>query len=813
MIAPFLPSLPSPLRAAVAAGLSALLAGCIFDQANRGTIVDNEVRTGILYLADGNPAPNARVRVYPVNHQPDTSAAAGQAAYVTATDAQGRYSVKVAKGEFNILGDKDGSYAFQDSVFFGGGNGTLAPDTLSRPGSVAGVIALQPNHNPISCLVQFLGTHAFANVDANGRFRVPDLAAGDYTVRVATTIPEYTPLFLHVRVRSGRDDTLPDTLRLPYIGIPVVTGLKAVYDTADAVVNLSWDPVAYRDFSEYLIYRDPQGVLAPAVRPIGSSTAPVFADTLLGDAAGFLDPADRNTLPFEYRVRVRNKSDQVGLSYGRIPVQAVGPGHARPWDSLELRAFRWDSAKKADRVVVLARLRSPKGGLKSIRWSIVPGDSLIATRALGGAMQAEDSVAFDWRAEGSFGVLIRVEDLAGKGITDTLHVPGNSAPIKRTMVMPEYGFQADGADSVDCSVQDPDGDSIRYSLRNNPSWLSIGPDGFLRSAGSNAEAGRYAGIVVSASDGRRTVESDPFAVVLNSTPWETFGTVPDGSGSGRAVAIGSRIYLLGASTKSPQTVLVFTPASRSWAEAPPLPEELRDYDVQAVGSSLFVIGGFRNTGDSTTSLLNLAPWAYDTLTRAWTRKNPMPTGRRNPTLALLDGKILVIGGTEYHGSGIAAVEVFDPAANTWTRKKDMPLESGYPRIGSNASAIGWNGLVYAFGFVGAPVGGANSRLVVYDPVAETWTNRASMRGQWAHRAAGVINGKFYAAGGTAFAEYTAEVEAFDPATNTWAQKTPMPKALAGSTSAVVGNHLYLFHGYEMGTFTNVVQRYDPGLDP
>src|ERR1041384_3170664 len=106
-------NLKTPLSLALL--LSLALAGCIFDkEANRGSVVDNELRVGKLFLADGSPAVNARVRLYPINHVPDSTTAV----FSTRTDTSGGYALQsVRVGTYNILGDLDGELSFQDSVY------------------------------------------------------------------------------------------------------------------------------------------------------------------------------------------------------------------------------------------------------------------------------------------------------------------------------------------------------------------------------------------------------------------------------------------------------------------------------------------------------------------------------------------------------------------------------------------------------------------------------------------------------------------------------------------------------------------------
>ncbi len=56
----------------------------------------------------------------------------------------------------------------------------------------------------------------------------------------------------------------------------------------------------------------------------------------------------------------------------------------------------------------------------------------------------------------------------------------------------------------------------------------------------------------------------------------------------------------------------------------------------------------------------------------WTYKAIMPTARGFVSGCVLDGKLYVIGGFPSHYSVTAAVEMYDPATDAWTRRADMP---------------------------------------------------------------------------------------------------------------------------------------------
>ena len=102
----------------------------------------------------------------------------------------------------------------------------------------------------------------------------------------------------------------------------------------------------------------------------------------------------------------------------------------------------------------------------------------------------------------------------------------------------------------------------------------------------------------------------------------------------------------------------------------------------------------------------------------WTRKADMPTPRFGMATAVVNDKIYVVGGNatetaRLNSRALAAVEEYDPATDTWTRKRDLPTPGGYLTL----SAPGVDGRLYLIG--GGNPGAA--RVDIYDPVPDTWS--------------------------------------------------------------------------------------------
>ena len=197
------------------------------------------------------------------------------------------------------------------------------------------------------------------------------------------------------------------------------------------------------------------------------------------------------------------------------------------------------------------------------------------------------------------------------------------------------------------------------------------------------------------------------------------------------------------------------------------------------------------------------------MSNTWTQKADMPTARAGHATSVVDGKIYVIGGNPGNipwDPPLATVEMYDPAADTWTRKADMPTARDY----LTASSV--NGKIYA-------IGGAESTafekyhgfttVEEYDPATNSWTAKSDL-----HRArdavtSNVIDGKIYVLGG-----WTPYNEMYDPETDTWTKIAVMPVVVAGPTSGLVDGKIYLLGGIADwgGAGSDVVQAYDPQTD-
>lgn len=139
-------------------------------------------------------------------------------------------------------------------------------------------------------------------------------------------------------------------------------------------------------------------------------------------------------------------------------------------------------------------------------------------------------------------------------------------------------------------------------------------------------------------------------------------------------------------------VLRFDSGTGTWSALTPMPEPRSSHHALIVGSTLYVVGGWKLAGDPTEE-----EWST-TLLRcdlsqpscAW-ESSPTPFRARAFGAAAQDGKLFVFGGLTPDEDESKAVFVYDTASGSWSRGPDFPGQS------ISIRATTWKGSVYANG--------------------------------------------------------------------------------------------------------------------
>ncbi len=202
--------------------------------------------------------------------------------------------------------------------------------------------------------------------------------------------------------------------------------------------------------------------------------------------------------------------------------------------------------------------------------------------------------------------------------------------------------------------------------------------------------------------------------------------------------------------------------------------------------------------------------AFAVTDNSWSLRSSSPL-RYFAASAVLNGSLYILGGTtdfENLLGGSDRVDAYDPVTNTWAQKAPLPT----PLARAGAGVV--NGILYVAG--GRDEGGASSKLFAYDPSTDSWSERAEMPDRRMDVAVGVVNGILYVLGGYSLAEGThvGRLTAYDPTTDSWSVKASMPTARGELGALVVDGALYAIGGITASGMMMLddVETYDPAAD-
>ena len=278
--------------------------------------------------------------------------------------------------------------------------------------------------------------------------------------------------------------------------------------------------------------------------------------------------------------------------------------------------------------------------------------------------------------------------------------------------------------------------------------------------------------------------------------WVTLTPDPNAKVTPAVVAIDGKLYVHGFDQDAfgnqgsfAPRLSIYDPASNSWTIGAS-PSHIRAFaSAGAIDGKMFVVGGciMSDCRIGVTSALEI----YDPATNTWSSGAPMPTARFGMAAGVIGGKLYVTAGTTACPpcSTTSAMEIYDPVTNAWT------TGAAIPNTRELAASAVVNGLLHVIGgYERGSVNAAVGAVHVYDPVANTWSTRASIPTARLGAAAGVLNGQIYVVGGSTGSSDLAVNESYDPASNTWTPQPSMTTARRYTAGGVVGPTLYVIDG-------------------
>lgn len=237
----------------------------------------------------------------------------------------------------------------------------------------------------------------------------------------------------------------------------------------------------------------------------------------------------------------------------------------------------------------------------------------------------------------------------------------------------------------------------------------------------------------------------------------------------------------------------------------------------ALDGKLYVSGGYVGF----TSGYEANTKAYDPSTNDWTNaKSPSTANRSGGVGFTINGKGYIALGQKNYLSfspspeDLLDMNEYDAKTNSWVSKAAF---TGKGRVGSTVFVL--NNIAYIVGGTITETDKATNEVWAYDPDADTWTQKADLPTSSAFASAFTQGALGYVTGGLGEAGTTLKsTYSYNPETDTWTAVSDLPKATAGGTAFTIGNYSYYCLGSDKdlgesgAKFPKALYRYDAESD-
>lgn len=275
-----------------------------------------------------------------------------------------------------------------------------------------------------------------------------------------------------------------------------------------------------------------------------------------------------------------------------------------------------------------------------------------------------------------------------------------------------------------------------------------------------------------------------------------------------AVADG-RLYVAGgiAQLGTSPAFQVYEPATDRWRSLAPLPEPRHHFGLAALDGRIYLTGGF-HTLPFGADQAHRDTWVYDIAGDQWSRGADLPAGRAAHAMVASGDRLYVVGGV---GPEPASIFAHDRKLDSWRR-----LATTLPTLREHLTAVAFDGTLFVIGGRWRDQGNLTA-VESYDPAANAWSKRADMPTARGGLTATVLAGRIHVTGGEDLAsgDTFPDHEVYDPATDRWTAAAPLPTARHGLASGVIDGRWYVVGGGEQAgamTFLSLSDRvevFDP----
>lgn len=253
----------------------------------------------------------------------------------------------------------------------------------------------------------------------------------------------------------------------------------------------------------------------------------------------------------------------------------------------------------------------------------------------------------------------------------------------------------------------------------------------------HASAADYKNIYVIGGSGRNsTFTNTNYCYSTTGNSWSTKTACPTSFRKGSADSYNGKIYVAcGEVSSTPSNKFyLYDPSANTWTAKANLKTALKSGTLSSTYSGLVFIGGDNSSGAAVKTV-----YLYNPSTNTWTTKTNMTAVKRNHCAVSAFNKVYCIGGsTTSTSTSVNTNYCYDVSVNTWSTKAACPVKV------SNAYACNYDGKIwYACGSEESePFNDSydtNQNLYIYDPDANTWTNKGSLDNKYGGTAECVDN--------------------------------------------------------------------------
>lgn len=255
------------------------------------------------------------------------------------------------------------------------------------------------------------------------------------------------------------------------------------------------------------------------------------------------------------------------------------------------------------------------------------------------------------------------------------------------------------------------------------------------------------------------------AYPLFNGPWtKKAGLTPARFALGLAGS-GTKLFTLGGTKDGVNhftSIDSISPGGIAWDTAGVLPVPVAGSAVCAIGNKVYCIGGLAKVAGE--DIVSDKIYEFDITSGQCILKNYMQTNRAFHSVAVVDGKIYIIGGlggstSQYDCIPQRSMEIYNPATNMI--EPDAPDSLATARYYFGATEA--NGRLYAIG--GCPSASSDaalSSIEEYDPILNKWAVKASLPAARSNCAVVSWQGRVYIIGGIVAGNATSSVVVYYP---------------------------------------------------